>query len=141
MKAPWHLWMVGLLSLVWNFGGAFDYAMTQTRAAWYMSAFTPEQLAYFYGFPAWAVATWATGVWFALIGSLLLLLRSRWAGSAFALSIIGIVLTSVYTFGIADTSMAELTGPGALAFTAAIYVVTIGLWFYARAMRVRGVLR
>ncbi len=141
MKSPWHLWVIGVLSLVWNAGGALDYTMTQTRADWYMSAFTPEQLDYFYGYPAWAVAAWAVGVWFALLGSVLLLARRRWAGAAFGLSIAGIVVTSVYTFGVSDGSMAELSGPGALIFTAAIYVVTIGLWIYARAMTARGVLR
>ncbi len=50
---PLHLWIVGALSLLWNAVGAFDYLMTQTRNQAYMSDFTPEQLEYFYGFPAW----------------------------------------------------------------------------------------
>jgi hypothetical protein len=141
MKAPWHLWVIGILTLLWNAVGALDYVMTQTKADWYMSNFTQQQLDYFYGYPAWAVGFWAIGVWAALAGSALLLVRSRYAGSAFALSILGIVGTSVYSFGIADTSMSEITGPGAMAFTAAIVIVAILCWVYARAMRARGVLR
>ena len=52
---------------------------SQLRLESYMSQFTPEQLAYFYGFPAWAVAAWAIAVWSALLGSLCLLLRKAWA--------------------------------------------------------------
>ena len=79
MKTPWHLWVIGVVTLLWNAGGAFDYLMTETRAQWYLDQFTPEQLDYFYGFPPWVVASWAVGVWFAVLGSVLLLVRSRHA--------------------------------------------------------------
>src|SRR3546814_2675554 len=46
-KTPWHLWVVGVLSLLWNAVGAFDYTMTKLNDADYLSAFTPEQIAYF----------------------------------------------------------------------------------------------
>ena len=36
--------------------GAFDYVMTETRNEAYMAEFTPEQLEFFYGFPAWMIA-------------------------------------------------------------------------------------
>lgn len=49
-KAPLHLWVVGVLALVWNLIGAMDYVMTQMRNENYMSAFTPEQLDFFTAF-------------------------------------------------------------------------------------------
>jgi hypothetical protein len=52
VRTPWHLWVVGAVSLLWNAMGAFDYLMTQSRAEWYMSQFTAEQLDYFGSFPA-----------------------------------------------------------------------------------------
>src|SRR3546814_11492179 len=51
VKTPWHLWVVGVLSLLWNAVGAFDYTMTKLNDADYLSAFTPEQIAYFQSFP------------------------------------------------------------------------------------------
>jgi len=138
-KAPRHFWIVSVLSLLWNAMGAFDYSATQLRLDWYMSAFTPEQLEYFYGFPAWAVACWAIGVWGALLGSVGLLLRRRWAVWAFGASILGMVLTSIYNFGLTDGI--RLMGPGAIAFTAVIWAVALFLYFYARAMAKRAVLR
>ena len=30
MKTPWHLWVFGVVSLLWNFGGAYDYVMVRT---------------------------------------------------------------------------------------------------------------
>ncbi|MBI1416925.1 MAG: hypothetical protein GC146_06870 [Limimaricola sp.] len=141
MKTPWHLWLVGIVSLLWNAVGAFDYTMTQARSAWYLAQFTPEQLAYFFSYPAWVVAFWALGVWAAVLGSVLLLLRSRFAASAFLAALLGIVVTSVYTFGLAEISMSEASGSGAIVFSAAIFVVTLALWLYARAMAARGQLR
>ena len=68
MKAPWHLWVIGIVSLLWNAMGAYDYYMTQSQNEAYMGQFSPEQLEFFDGFPAWVDATWAIAVWFALLG-------------------------------------------------------------------------
>jgi hypothetical protein len=138
-KAPRHLWIVGVLSLLWNAVGAFDYSATQFRMQSYMSQFTPEQLAYFYAFPSWAVATWAIAVWGALLGSLCLLLRKAWAVWLFGASIVGMVLTGLYSYVLTD-GMA-LVGTGGAIFTAVIWLIAFGLYFYARAMTRRGVLR
>jgi hypothetical protein len=89
-KTPLHLWVIGGVTLIWNGFGAFDYLMTQLRVDAYMSSFTAEQLEYFYSYPAWAVAAWATGVWFAFGGSVALLLRSRFAVPIFAISLLGL---------------------------------------------------
>ena len=50
-STPWHLWVVGVFALLWSAMGAMDYVMTQTRNEAYMSAFTPEQLDFFYAIP------------------------------------------------------------------------------------------
>ena len=90
-RAPRHLWIVGGLSLLWNAVGALDYSASQLRIEAYMSQFTPEQLEYFYGFPAWAVASWAIAVWRSLIASLGLLLRQGRAVGMFGLALAALV--------------------------------------------------
>jgi hypothetical protein len=138
-KVPRHLWIVGALTLLWNAVGAFDYAATQFRVESYMSQFTPEQLSYFYAFPAWADAAWAIAVWCALLGSLCLLLRKAWAVWLFGASIVGMVLTGLYSYVLTD-GMAMM-GTGGAVFTAVIWLIAFSLFFYARAMTRRGVLR
>jgi len=137
-RTPRHLWIVGVLAVLWNAIGAFDYTATKLRIESYMSQFTPEQLAYFYGFPAWAVATWAIAVWGALLGSIGLLLRRRWAVWAFGISIVAMLLTAVYNFGLSNGL--AVMGQGAVLFTAVIWIIAFALFFYARAMAARGVL-
>jgi hypothetical protein len=142
IRTPIHLWIVGGVSLLWNAGGAIDYVMTRTNAPEYLAAQPPERLAMLQDAPMWFGVTWATGVWFSVIGSLLLLARVRFAGAAFALSLLGLIGSSIYTYGIADGgSMVAAAGAGAIAFTVAIPVILVLLWIYARAMTRRGVLR
>jgi hypothetical protein len=138
-RAPWHLWVVGIAALLWNAVGALDYVMTQTRNAQYMAGFTPEQLAFFYGIPAWTVAAWAIGVWGGVLGSLLLLLRKYLAEWVFLASLAGVVLTTFQNY-VLSNGLEVMGGPGAAVFTAVIFLVTVGLYLYARAMRTRGVL-
>jgi hypothetical protein len=138
-KAPRHLWIVGVLAVLWNAVGAFDYSASQLRIESYMSQFTPEQLAYFYGFPAWAIAAWAIAVWGALLGSLCLLLRKAWAVWLFGASIVAMVLTGLYSYVLTDGL--AMMGTGGAIFTAVIWLIAFSLYFYARAMARRGVLR
>lgn len=136
---PKHLWVVGVLSTLWNAGGAFDYLATKLRLESYTSNFPPEQLEYMYGLPAWFSVFWALGVWGSLLGSVALLLRKRWAVGLFAVSLLGLIVTTVYSVFLSD-GMA-LMGTGAAVFSAAIFVVLVVLLVYARRMAERGVLR
>lgn len=140
MKTPWHLWVIGILSLIWNGIQAADYVMAKLRPAFYVDQMSPEQLAFFDGFPLWASATWAIAVWGALIGSILLLMREASAALVFALAFIAMIATGVHTLLLAEPSMADMAGTGPAILSGVIVLVGLGLWAYARAMRQRGVL-
>lgn len=141
MKTPWHIWLIGAVSLLWNAGGAFDYVMAHYAADSYLAQATPEQRAYYDGFQAWATAFWALGVWGAVAGSLLLLARSRYAALAFGVSLIGLIVNTTRLFATLGAGAVDLLGKGNLAFTGIIIVVALGLWLYARAMARAGSLR
>ena len=138
-RTPWHLWVVGLLSLLFNSYGGFDYLMTQTENAGYLAHFTAEQRAYFTGFPLWMDAVWAVGVWGAVLGSLLLLLRRRWAFPVFAVSLAAFLISLVYSYALSDGS--QVMGSQGTIINGVITLVGIGEVLYARAMARRGVLR
>ena len=137
-KAPFHLWIVGVLAVFWNAIGAFDYTATQMQLDFYMSQFTQEQLDYFYGFPAWVDAAWAIAVWSSLLGSLLLLFRKALAAWLFGLAILAMVVTSVHNMVLTDGM--EVMGEGAMTFTVVIWVIALFLYFYSAAMAKRRVL-
>ncbi len=140
IATPWHVWAVGVIALLWNGVGAFDYTMTETRNASYVSAFTPEQVAYFYGFPKWAIATWALGVWGGVSGSIALLWRKRWAVPIFAVSLAAMAITFFYNF-VLSNGVAVMGGIGALLFPTVIFVAGIALLAYSRSLTRKGILR
>ena len=138
-RTPRHLWVVGVVTLLWNCVGALDYVMTQTKNEAYMKGFTPAQLDYFYGFPAWVVGAWAIAVWGGVAGSILLLLRKSVALPVLIVSFVAMCVTTIYNFGLSN-GIEVMGGPGALIFSAVIFVVAFALVLYARAMKNRGVL-
>ena len=139
-RAPWHLWVVGVLAVLWNFMGAYDYLMTQTQNEAYMSNFSPEQLEFFYGFPSWVVAFWAIAVWGGVVGAVLLLLRKKMAAGVLLVSFLSMVVTTIHNFGLSN-GFEVMGGAFELAFSGAIFVVALLLYLYAKAANNRGVLR
>ena len=137
-KTPVHLWIVGVLALLWNAMGAFDYLATQLKVESYMARFDAGELDYFYDIPSWAIAGWAVAVWFALAGSVGLLVRKCWSVWVFGVSIAGMVVSMVHSYLLSNGL--EIMGTGGLIFSAVIWIIAIGLFLYARAMSNQGVL-
>lgn len=134
-KTPWHLWVVGVLTLLWNAVGCFSYTMTRLGKLADLDM-TPEQIAWFDTFPAWANALWAMGVWGAFFGSVLILFKSRWAVTSLVISIIGLVGTTIYQ-NFMITVPEELQSLG---LSLMIWATTLFMMWYAMKMRREGVL-
>ncbi|MFZ1744260.1 MAG: hypothetical protein WAT93_15540 [Pontixanthobacter sp.] len=136
IKTPWHIWVVGLLTLLWNSLGITSYLMTELGKLEALG-FPPDQIAYFDAMPGWAIALWALGVWGAFFGSVLILLRSRFAVPALLVSVLGLIGTTVYE-RVSTTIPAELDN---VVLSAAIWILTFGTLIYASRMRRAGVIR
>jgi hypothetical protein len=137
--APLHLWIVGLLAVVWNGFGSLDYTMTQARNPAWLAQMTAEQRAFIEAAPYWLDATWAVGVWGGLIGSLLLLLRSRFAVAAFLVSLLGLAGNTLSQLTLPEVSP-HLASDSGIALHAAVWAIAVGLLVYGLLMRRRGVL-
>lgn len=137
-RAPWHLWAVGIVSLLWNGFQCYDYVLSQMRDPDYLSHVPPEMAAYLDSFPWWSTALWAIGVWGALAGSVLLLLRSRFASTAFLAAWVSTGITYLYHYAVGMP--AALNTPAINMLKAVLFAVIVLLWWYARRMRDRGVL-
>jgi hypothetical protein len=141
---PWHLWAVGVVSLLWNCFGAVDYTMSQlrneaylSRAAQSMGITAAEMIAFIDSFPGWVHAFWALGVWGAVAGSVLLLLRSRFAVWSFVVSLLGLAATQIYQAMTPKPDWAD----AATGMTILIWSVATFLLIYAVSMRNKGLLR
>ncbi len=119
--------------------------MAQTRKASYVEMvpeeFRAQFLAYVDGMPIWAASGWALGVWASILGSFLILARSRHAVTAVIASIVGLAVNSAYTYLIVQTNLSMMTGKSAQLFTALILAVLLLLTWYAVRQRALGRLR
>jgi hypothetical protein len=144
-RAPVHLWIIGVLSLLWSAIGCYDYLMTRMRNTDYLASMMPEvdpnaMLAWVDAFPIWAQFGWGLGVWGGLVGSLLLLMRNRWAVHAMGLSLVGAVLGLGYQI-VGAPPVPGATGGMMEIMPYVIIAIALALFLYARAMRQKGVLR
>lgn len=140
-KVPAHLWIVGVLSLLWSCVGANDYYQSVSGNLGYyqMMGMGQAELDWVNAFPAWVVSIWAIGVWVGLAGSILLLLRMRYAYYAFAISLAAMVIMTIYEFG--TPHPASLDTGFAYVVTAAVLAISVALVLYSRRQAANGVLR
>ncbi len=141
VATPVHLWVVGILSLLWNAFGGYDYTMSQLRDPAYLESvgFGAEEIAWMDSFPVWVEAAWAVGVWFSVLGAILLLLRSRHAATAFLISLVGSVVSFAYQLS-ADKPETLQSGLPVI-MPVVIMVLIVAQWYYARRQTAAGVLR
>jgi hypothetical protein len=141
-RAPWHFWAVAAVSLAWNAFGAFDYSMSHIVGDAYFreAGMNDAQIAAMHVMPAWATAVWAIGVWGAVAGSLLLLLRNRLAVPAFALSLAGFLASLAYTYLLSDAWKVMESGT-TTALNAVILASCLFFLWYARMATAKGWLR
>jgi len=139
--APWHLWAVGILGVLWNAYGCYDYTMTQLGGEEYLRSYgmTEHQIAYFNSMPTWMSGVWAIGVWGAMAGSVLLVLRSKFAVHAFAASLAAFVLSLIYQYGMTDGL--AINGSQALIMSGVILAGCLFFLWYAWRASKGGVLR
>jgi hypothetical protein len=139
--APWHLWFVGLLWLVYSAGSCYSHVMTLTENAAYFRAagVTLEMAAYFAAVPAWYVVTWTIAAWGGLLAAVGLLMRKSWAVWWFAASQLAWAVNSVWT--LLNPDAYDVLGNFGRIWAVATIALCAFLVFYSMAMKRRGVLR
>ena len=135
-RVPWHLWVVGVLSLLWNASGAYVIMQAQSGAPMDMDA---REIAYYAAQEPWFVALVDVALLAPVLAALLLLLRNRWAVTLFGASVAAILVTAVYD--IAQGTALLLHDRGWLVLECVTVGVALLQLAYAHAMRKRGVLR
>jgi hypothetical protein len=134
-KTPWHLWVIGALTLLWNGAGAYTTLMAQAGKLPDVGA---EEAAYYAAQPLWSVVATDIALFAPLAAAIALLLRSRTAVWLFAVSLAAVVLTNVYDLA-AGTSLA-LVDRGWVVVTSIIVVLAALQLAYSLAMKRRAVL-
>ncbi len=135
-KTPWHLWVVGTVAFLWYAMGAATIQLAQLAM---LPGLDAGEIAYYAAKPVWLVTATAIGTYGSVLGSVLLLMRSRAADAVFGLSLAGILVGNIVELLI-GTSRAY-ANEGAALVTLIVAVGALAVWCYAYAMVRIGVLR
>ena len=137
MGRPWHLWVIGIIGLLWSAMSVISFVLTQLKVEAVMSRFPPQQREYFESFPLWTVAFWAIGVFAGLIGSFLLLAQSRRALPFLLASLAGMIVANIGGLFLLG-GMKVMRETGGLVATLIPVVLGAFLAYYAYAMSSSG---
>ena len=130
------MWVVTVLSLLWNGSGALTIGLAQAGMLGNLSA---DEAAYYAAQPLWFAILTDIATLAPVAAAIALLLRSRAAVWLFGTSLALILVANVYEL-VTGTSRA-LVSQGALVVTCIIAVIAILQLVYSNAMRKHGVLR
>jgi hypothetical protein len=141
VKAPWHLWLIGVIAVLFNFIGVFDFVMSMAQGAEYQASagMTPEQIAHYEQMPSWMTIVWAIGVFGAFAASILLLMRRKVALPVFILSLAAFLLSVLYNYVLSDSG--AVLGQDMVIASAVIAALLVFFSWYTSFMAKRGVLR
>jgi hypothetical protein len=132
-KPPsWYYVVVGVLTL-WALIGCYTYLDQVMMSAADLAKLPPAQRDMMAALPTWITAMYAIAVWSALAGAICLLLRMKFARSAYIVSMVAIVVQFGWTLTalpiIQTMGFAEAAG-----FPIFIAVVgAISVWFAGKA--------
>lgn len=134
-RGPWHLWLVGILSLLWNLSGAITIWLAQADR---LQGIGADEAAY-YAAQSWLfVALTNVSLVGGLAGSVALLARRRAAMWFYGVSLVTICITN--SWDILAGSSRALANTTALVVTCLIFVLAILQFLYAQRMAQRGIL-
>jgi hypothetical protein len=135
-RTPWHLWVVGIVSLLWNGSGTVTIMLAQAGR---LPGVSPDEAAYYAAQPTWFVLVTDVALLAAVAAAVALLLRKKAAAALFALSLIVVLMTNTYELAAGTSRVLEERG--AAVFNLVIAAIAVLQLVYAWAMRKRGVLR
>ncbi|MBL7004406.1 MAG: hypothetical protein ISR69_10310 [Gammaproteobacteria bacterium] len=123
----WSFWINAVALLLWNVMGGINFMMQMNPE---MLANYPEAArSLVEARPLWATVAFAIAVFAGAIGCLLLLLKKSVAYYVFIASLLGVLVTNIYTFGI--TSSTEIWVGSLMSLVVATFLI----WYSKRAKR------
>ncbi|MFN3516303.1 MAG: hypothetical protein ACK4YM_03980 [Novosphingobium sp.] len=128
---PASFWVIAGAGMIWNAIGGIIYTWSKLDPSAALAKASPAMQAYIATMPIWAHLGWSLGVWGSVAGSVLMLVRSRYAVPAFLVSLVGAIVSY------AAQAIAAVLEPALSIFTV---LVIAFLWHYARRSAVQGLL-
>jgi hypothetical protein len=135
-KRSLGFWLTGVFALVWNLIGVAMWYMQVNMSAEQLAAMTEAQRQVYEATPGWLNIAFAVAVFAGVLGALGLLLKKRWAGTLFLLSLIALLVQMIGAYVVTPAWAAY--GPVGLVMPAVLLVIALFLLWYANKAQARG---
>jgi len=134
----WSFWLIGIIALLWNVGGAINYLM-QTNLE-FVATLPETHRAIIDSRPAWATGGFAIGVFGGGLGCLFLLLRKSVAIYVFIVALLGVLVTMIHTINVASSKIEFTLAEIIVMILLPIIVAALLIW-YATLTKRKGWIR
>ena len=94
----WSFWLISILMLIWNVMGCINFFVQMNPEM--ISSYRESEQAIIQGRPIWATVAFAIAVFGGALGCIFLILKKSVAFYIFIASLLGVVVTTVYTLGV-----------------------------------------
>ncbi len=129
-------WLIALFALVWNLLGAVMWYLQVNMSPERLALMTEPQRQVYEATPGWLNIAFAVAVFAGVLGGVGLLLRKRWAGTLFLLSLIGLLVQMIGGYVVTPAWAAY--GAAGLAMPVVLLVIALFLLRYAGKAQARG---
>lgn len=135
-KRSLGFWITGLFALVWNLIGVAFWYMQTNMTAERLAMMSESDRQIYEATPGWLNIAFAVAVFGGVLGALGLLLKKRWAGTMFLLSLIALLVQMIGAYVV--TPAWAVYGPAGLVMPAVFVLIAMFLLWYANKAQARG---
>ncbi|CAN4278042.1 hypothetical protein LJR125_000903 [Pseudoxanthomonas sp. LjRoot125] len=135
-KRSLGFWITGLFALVWNLIGVAFWYMQTNMTAERLALMSESDRQIYEATPGWLNIAFAVAVFGGVLGALGLLLKKRWAGTMFLLSLIALLVQMIGAYVV--TPAWAVYGPAGLVMPAVFVLIAMFLLWYANKAQARG---
>lgn len=126
-RVHWSFWVIGASMLLWNVMGGINFLMQMYPAT--LADYPEAARSLVEGRPLWATGAFAIAVFGGALGCLLLLIKKAAAYPVFIVSLLGVVVTNIYTFAV--TRSTEIWVASLMSLAVAVFLI----WYAKRVER------
>lgn len=126
-KPPVYFWVIGIIALLWNIFGVYNYVMQTFMTTGKLTSGSHTQQNLYEDLPIWFISIFAIAVFFGLFGAISWLLRKKVAYILFIISFLAVGIQQFYV--LTEVNPRDIFIP-----LTSIVIVVFLIWFSKRAI-------
>lgn len=127
---PKSYWIIAIIALLWNSMGVFQYYKSTYELESFKETLQPEAFTIMASMPPWYTVVFAIAVLTGFCGSVLLLLKSKFAIAVLGVSLISVLIAEIYW--LLGTNIIQISGFSAVVMPLFVIIIAIFLFYYSK---------